>query len=260
MKKEYTSEAKKINKKAFPYFIISFWLVGFISFLIYFAYLIRNNSNIDGDIFSYAGGVIGGGMTLLSVIMTMIYNTEIRKKDQKQRDKENKLELAIRYKPFFSNFQPVSYYESDFETIPHSFLDEDDNGNVMNRIELYEYKIHLKSTIKNIGRGEAIINEIKLMPSNITIKNIKIDNIQYEKTVMNNTCLTLQMDISILDVDDIRGYFNYNTYLIQIIYTDLYEQYRYVNETELFIGSINKKGKQNFSCNHDDFVLIAKLN
>lgn len=142
---------KEDNKTSIDkfYSIMMFSTIVLVIGLILIGLWFRNNFKCEGDMFSYSGAVIGGGMTLLGVIFTINHTNAIREKDRKERDLERKEELAIRYKPILT-------ITSNFELL-------DRNGKSIKKLGIDEYKhgrIYVK--LKNNGRGEA--NNIHILP------------------------------------------------------------------------------------------------
>lgn len=101
---------------------------------------IRTLPNIDGDMFSYSGAIIGGGLTLLGVIVTLKYQEETRIKDLIRRDNERKEELALLYKPILVFEKSALIHipeELSMPNLPH---------------DISQFFL----SFKNVGRGEAL--------------------------------------------------------------------------------------------------------
>ena len=91
-----------------------------------------------GNVLTYYGAIVGGGMTLGGVAWTINDQNSKRKKDQLQRDKEQTRELKLKYKPII-------------------FFSDSDVKDLTGHIKVENSKLHMYFTIqlKNIGRGEA---------------------------------------------------------------------------------------------------------
>lgn len=156
---------KKSNINTNSYASMIIFVITIVIILIVVGYLIRNNFNCEGDMFSYSGAVIGGGLTLIGVIITMLYQEIKREEDRIQRENEKKEELAIQYKPFLKlelmddiiNDDINNFYTMD-DTISHGYyiLNINKNSN-------HFYK--LKFCISNHGDGECYLFCDDIYPS-----------------------------------------------------------------------------------------------
>lgn len=106
---------------------------------------------LQGDILSFSGAIIGGGLTLIGVYLTIDYNNKANKEQREQHDKERKEELAIQYKPI-----PLI----DITPQEEPFLDSD------------KQFLHLNLTLTNVGRAEGI----KLLIKNHYGENLKFEH------------------------------------------------------------------------------------
>lgn len=122
------------------------------------------NANFDGNQLTYIGSIIGGGITLLGVYLTINHENRIRKEDQLRHDQERREDLAIQYKPFIS-------------IVPQSTLKDrniDINDFIKHNLKTHEYSF--KITYQNIGRGEADNFRIKVICGKTKIYEYK-DNV-----------------------------------------------------------------------------------
>lgn len=83
------NKKNKSNININGYAAMIFFIIVIVILLIIGGNIIRNSFNCKGDMFSYSGAVIGGGLTLIGVIITMLYQ-EIKRVEN----------LSIQYKPF----------------------------------------------------------------------------------------------------------------------------------------------------------------
>lgn len=78
--------------------------------LLFVGYLYKVYLDPNVDYLAYAGAIVGGLFTVVGVTMTINYENDIRKEDQKRHDKERREDLAIQYKPICTieiiNFEP----------------------------------------------------------------------------------------------------------------------------------------------------------
>lgn len=89
----------------------------------------------------YLGAIIGGGITLLGVVITILHTNNIREKDKQDRNKERILELSAQYRPILKLTIPKDPKEKKIIV-----RNEDPN---------YLY-LNISLNLENIGRGEAI--------------------------------------------------------------------------------------------------------
>lgn len=143
-------------------------VIGIPAFFIIAALFIRNTVDCDGDMFSFAGAIIGGGMTLIGVIFTIMYQEVKLDEARAENEAKRKEDLFYQYRPMFKCFDPT-----------FTLVSKNNNYN----IEFY---------LKNIGRGEA------------TDINIEITNLDYLDHSLENDgrLLYSSTKLQILPSDD----------------------------------------------------------
>lgn len=136
-------DKKTINK----FSKIIFYITLIVMAIIFAGYLIRNITNCEGDMFSYSGAVIGGGLTLVGVIITIMYQEKKSDEDKAEQEKLRKEELAIQYKPII-------------------FLEQNKDQGISKDNNL----IFVPVNVENHGRAEAINLSIKYTYKNMKFK------------------------------------------------------------------------------------------
>ena len=175
-----------INTDAYAIMIVIVIIV--VVILIVGGYLIRNNFNCEGDMFSYAGAVIGGGLTLIGVIFTMMHQEVTREKDKAQRENERKEELAIKYKPVIDIFsvKQENIIQKNRNALRNTEIENKLKNIISNGIvEIVSTfsknrNIFLSIiTFKNFGNGEGTIE----FTNNISLDNTKDFKIICKKNI-----------------------------------------------------------------------------
>lgn len=228
---------------------INVFLIIFICATIIFILSLINNQKIVAP----ASSIIGGGLTLIGVWWTINDQNRKRKEDEEKSYNKKKEDLAIQYRPFLLNFKDYTYYRKDIKTFAPLYYKNRENSEID---ILTESKVSLRFCTKNIGRGEAIINKIKITPIKIDFADIKID-FSYNEIIMKDMNLVLKIDIIIWELDDIA--IGYNAYSIDISYTDLYKQQDYKNNSILYIGVADKQERFCYTCNPENSDFIIKI-
>lgn len=228
---------------------INVFLIIFICATIIFILSLINNEKIVVP----ASSIIGGGLTLIGVWWTINDQNRKRKEDEEKSYNKKKEDLAIQYRPFLLNFEDDTYYRKDIKTSAPLYYTNCENTEVD---VITESKISLRISTMNIGRGEAIINKIKITPINIDFTDINID-FSYNEIIMKDMNLVLNMDIIIWELDDKT--IGYNAYSIEISYTDLYKQQVYKNKSTLYIGVADKQEHFCYTCNPENSYFIIKI-
>lgn len=177
--------------------------------------LIGFHSYHIGDIndaqLGYFGSIMGGGITLLGVIMTIDHNNSINKEQQKRYDSERKEELELMYQPILSAniVSDNSLYKlsSEIHLMFNHPCFNDTNLDTINQV----------IELKNVGRGEikdinATIREVQ------DISNSNIDNCQLN---LNNSYVLADGFFSFIPINDS----NYIKLSIPISYNDFYDDY-----------------------------------
>lgn len=205
------TKENKSNINIKGYTKIIFIILCIIIFLILVGLLIRNTCNCEGDMFSYSGAVIGGGLTLIGVIMTMLYQDIRREDNLKLKNEERKENLAIQYKPLIK--------------ITNTFV----------KIVSEDDKHTLSFSIENIGRGEA--NELEIIfNDDVEIIDCNTDdkNRYYINTFPNGEIHPIKIKYNKKlrgkEVTEVERTIEFNIY-----YKDLYSIYKFTTIGQILI-------------------------
>lgn len=182
----YNKKTKKTKKKGNNYMLTAI-LTGVIViiFLVLGSVFFRNCLNWGDGLISYAGAIVGGGLTLIGVVMTLLVQEQNRKED-----------LSIQYKPIIM------------------LTDESTSLSQLSSIKLFEHKscfsdlFFIRETedinlfqiqIKNIGRGnvnDLYISDLQITADRIIKDSITIMNYKDEfKTISVNESLQIILDL-----------------------------------------------------------------
>lgn len=259
----YNKKTKKTKKKGNNYMLTAI-LTGVIViiFLVLGSVFFRNYLNWGDGLISYAGAIIGGGLTLIGVAITLYYQTESRKADQEQheierqdefnrRDKEIKNNLSTQYKPILTISFDEEFIDDSFGiTNFRGFNTQNTLTLVNDSIDEDQYNIIFHFSIFNIGRGEA--SNIKINPFLISLSDI--DNMQTvyrcynELYTSNKLDITFSMEISEnnwkLYNDKDYVYNNPIFMKINVEYTDLVGR-KYTLETDIAIKGLTSRANEN---------------
>ena len=210
------------------------------------------------------GSVIGGALTLVGVGWTISYTESIRKRDQKNHEKELKEEfdrrndetknnLSARYKPILD----ITYHPDFIHDNIKFGLSKRNNIYVQNCISLsndisieeQDKRINIYLMIQNIGRGEA---------NNLIIESfiMGVDNEKWDTVTRSYKSLYVSNGIDIIcyrvvSNDEWKKYENIDLnnplrIIIRITYKDLVNK-QYVLESVVtvkrFIHNVNEKGE-----------------
>lgn len=213
-------------------------VLGGVIFFILVAFLIRSFINCEGDMFSYSGAVIGGGMTLFGVIITIMYQEIKLDEDREEKEKQHKEDLAIQYRPFLLPIKPIQIKGAELDYSPTSNPIKNEYGEVIevDNQEVYEKVIYLK--LKNNGRGEAIIKNISIDSLFSSTDNILLHYSQQPKDpIFPEQHFNLGLHIEVFDYNCIVSCDSYYDYIVTIEYTDFLGQNTYKQEIKLFFGN-----------------------
>lgn len=130
------------------------------------------NVNFDGNQLTYIGSIIGGGITLLGVYLTINYEKQTRKEDQIKHDQERKSELSLLYMPIISVSSTYEFVDKLCSEIRLYFDNKQFDNNSL-------YTIPCKIVLKNSGRGEATKLFFKDIEINVIESCPPIENIKY---------------------------------------------------------------------------------
>lgn len=179
-------KTKKAKQKG-NNFMLTVILAGVIViiFLVLGSIFFRNYLNWGDGLISYAGAIIGGGLTLIGVVMTLLVQEQNRKED-----------LSIQYKPIIM------------------ITDENSTSSQLNSIKLFNHKQNyadlffvsekedtnlFQIQIKNIGRGnvnDLYISDLQITADRIIKDSIIIMNYNDElKTISINESLQVILDL-----------------------------------------------------------------
>lgn len=109
-------------------------------------WIVNFNKVIEGDLLAYSGAVIGGGLTLLGVIMTINYQEKTRKEDNEKRDRERKEDFMKMHKPIIT-IDSIEYsdYNSD-NTLGFNIVFKNQGLTEAYNLEIW---VHLKNNESN---------------------------------------------------------------------------------------------------------------
>ena len=226
---------KNDDKKTKKYGIILFVLSLLVLTIIVVGYLIRNIANCEGDMFSYSGAVIGGGLTLVGVIITIMYQEKKSDKDKIDQEKQRNEDLAIQYKPYLSLLKPVNFgsddIKSEFDEIP---ITNDEGFELGKEYKEYRY-IEMPLSIKNCGRGEAKISDISI--SHKWFDDDEETQLSYYEPILDvinpQESLYLTLRLWIYNYEKVVELERSYSYEIIIEYTDFLNSFTYSKELNL---------------------------
>lgn len=158
----------KIKEKLIEFFWNSFApafvVISFCIILTMLGLMLHRKKLISDNEMLFLGSIIGGGITLLGVIMTIDHNNRINNKQRELHNKERKEDMEIMYQPIISariiDYKEVNILSNELTILfNHPYFDDTD-------LETVPYMIELKNT----GRGEinsyhAIIEDIFIVHS-----------------------------------------------------------------------------------------------
>ena len=135
------------------------------TFFIIIALIVRNVFDCEGDMFSFSGAIIGGGMTLSGVIFTIMYQEIKLDEARKENEAKRKEELAAQYRPILVHTVGEDIYDLPiiYRLAPGELVNIDDTNNIF----IVAFNLY------NIGRAEA--NNLNI--TKILLKN-SIDYIE----------------------------------------------------------------------------------
>lgn len=162
---------------------------------------------------SYYGAIIGGGLTLFGVWWTITENKKDLKEQQNRLDEQRKEDLAIQYKPYLILTQNKKIDLNAYDI----FIMTNNNTHPLNETVI----------LKNIGRGEAIINDIQIKVNKEPIAELLKIKTAVETSYVNSnitTALTISISADFYSLEKERPDIDCD---IIIKYTDLFEKYYY---------------------------------
>lgn len=195
---------------SFLFILLFFIILLFICFATWsiYAVLILNDINI----LSFWGSIIGGSMTLFGVWWTLKRQEKIRKED-----------LAVQYKPYL--LSPTSSVLR-IEDI-YSLGIEKGNKTFLNKV------LHLQ----NNGRGEAIINDIKVICQRDLLHSVKIETNIKTSYINTKEQLELIINMQITNIDELIDSKEDIHYIIKVFYTDLFAINNYNKNIEIELAT-----------------------
>lgn len=197
------------------------------------------NGNIDAAELGFIGSIIGGGMTLIGVYLTISYNNKIYKDEKIQNDILERRKLSIEYKP-------VIQIEDKNVKIDSRFYETND-------IIKISKLVNIEFTIKNIGRGEIVSGEISSKYSDDYIMH------KYNQSISNmfpQDTFVIKSGIYFHDVEEVVNKEYKATIPYVINYTDCAS---YENIVEILVSITFVKDKIN-SSGYNFFVNIDNVN
>lgn len=188
---------------------ITICLIVFLSLMLIFTgFWFYHNGWINGTQLGYAGAIIGGGITLLGVYITIVYTENSRKEDQQRHDQDRREDLANQYKPYIS-------------LIPQKNLqNEGIDINDYVKYDKINKKYHFEIVYKNIGRGDAKNLRIQIYSGNINIYDSKKE---YIDVFPDNLLHRIQFSMN----DDFIDYKTTRTFKVIFSYKDGFSFYQY---------------------------------
>ena len=143
---------------------------------------------------------------------------------QKRLDQQRREDLAIQYKPYLILENPVTVTN---EEINYSYL-------------CYNYIFDLNKTLdlKNIGRGEAIINSIYISNLEGKINLIDIQSKIDSYYINKNSSAKLNITIKATDLGSIFNSKTNNEYTLNIVYSDLLNFYKYTKSIKIKFNTV----------------------
>lgn len=226
---------KNDDKKTKKYGIILFVLSLLVLAIIVVGYLIRNIANCEGDMFSYSGAVIGGGLTLVGVIITIMYQEKKSDEDKIDQEKQRNEDLAIQYKPYLSLLKPVNFGKEDIEIKFDEFsIINDEEFEHGKDYKEYRY-IEMPLSIKNCGRGEAKIGKISINHEwFVEDGEIKLSFYEPVLDIINpQESLYLTLRLWVYNYEKVVELEKSYSYEIIIEYTDFLNSFTYSKELNL---------------------------
>lgn len=161
------------------------WYICFIVIgILIIGLCVRNMCPYPGDMYSFSGAVIGGGLTLIGVMITINKQEEQRQED-----------LAIQYKPIPMISDSLKKDGKDLKPEEPYFID---------RFGSYNLKL------KNLGRGEAVNVRLELIYDNnlpyiIEFKEDYMKNFDF--IVPNNYGISIKINIESKNKSDLKKLF-----------------------------------------------------
>ncbi|MEE0777503.1 MAG: hypothetical protein UJ210_00610 [Massilimicrobiota sp.] len=150
--------------------VLALFIICFV--FVYYGFDFYHRNIINGDQLSYMGSIIGGGITLLGVYLTINYEKQTRKEDQIKHDQERKSELSLLYMPIISVSSTYEFVDKLCSEIRLYFDNKQFDNNSL-------YTIPCKIVLKNSGRGEATKLFFKDIEINVIESCPPIENIKY---------------------------------------------------------------------------------
>lgn len=220
MKDKKDEEYKKLINN-FSMFL--FYIIIIIILIIFVGYWFRVSIKSQGDMFSYSGAVIGGGLTLIGVVITIMYQEIKLRQDKEEKEKQHKEDLAIQYTPMIMCLAIKDLNDEDFK------------NNIIHEGE----DLLLNFIFKNCGRGEAYNLKITLINPN-GLKRLKeiswlpcdqhssISTDYISKDEYTNKILNIKI---IFEYTDLYGVFTYQN-IVNCVYD--HDKQKYIVKNGIF--------------------------
>lgn len=213
MKDKKEEEYKKLINN-FSMFL--FYIIIIIILIIFVGYWFRVSIKSQGDMFSYSGAVIGGGLTLIGVVITIMYQEIKLKEDREEKEKQRKEDLAIQYAPMIMCLAERDLNNSGFKN--YIRIDHDES-------------LSLNIYFTNCGRGEAFDLETILINPDSSYSP--------KKTSWFPCGQYSSIYTDYIPKDEYHG--KILNFKITFKYTDLYKVFNYENTADCYYDYAAKK-------------------
>lgn len=217
MSKRKDKKQKNRDKRITTFTLIAFTTLLLCLALFYIGCDAYRSDNLDGTELSYLGSIVGGGLTLIGVIMTIMITIDLQKDDLAKREEERKDNLSIEYKPIIQieskKIEAKLYSVPDYQYE----LDEDGIPYVADQQYHTECYIYVTIRLKNIGRGEITNSKVSC---NYKDDYFNVDlNKQFE-TIYQGDYFDLNFSFELENYEKIVEEMYSSNMIINIVYSD----------------------------------------